>query len=395
MFGKKRTTGRPRTCDHGDALLRPWGHPGADPIPQGDSALQQAEGFFHLLSQHLHAGMLRLLGGADDHLPRDLARQSHRTGLLEAVAGWGAACAAVPYGFSVNRDAPVRGDVRCEAPPPRLPVRGRVRILGEKLRAGLHDLLERRSLGRPGVLRLPPAWPASDLLQAPTQRLRPRTGLSPSESQRGLQAAVSPQRQVCVCRHRGGVQDLGRQGHGLAQGMAEQVQRLLDPTGTKQRGGIQPGPSLPGPAAPGLLCQGPGPIQQGLSQVVGDEPPPDVAQRARAAGGRRGAKAGQPQLPALVHHGQRDRVSITDVAIRLPPRGQGQQARVARLVAASARGIACGQRVRQVCVQERVAARTQKHQKLPRLAGTGGSGLLFGAQREGWIPPDGLLKVEG
>jgi hypothetical protein len=42
-----------------------------------------------------------------------------------------------------------------------------------------------------------------------------------------------------------------------------------------------------------------------------------------------------------------------------------------------------------------VAARTQKHQKRPRLAGTGDSGLLFGAQREGWIPPDGLLKVEG
>ena len=42
-----------------------------------------------------------------------------------------------------------------------------------------------------------------------------------------------------------------------------------------------------------------------------------------------------------------------------------------------------------------MAALAQKHKKLPRLAGTGGDGLLFCAQRDGWIPHDGLLKVEG
>ena len=244
---------------------------------------------------------------------------------------------------------------------------------------------------------LQPALPAAYLLQDQTQRLLPRTGFSAIEIQRGFQAAVSQQRQACVRRHRlcGGVQDLGRKAHGLAQGMAKQVQRILDPTGTKQRGGIQHGPQLPGPEAPGFLCQGHGPIQQGLIQVVGDEPHPEVEQRALAEGGLLGAKAVQHHLPALVHHGQLDRVSITDVAVRLQQRGQGQQARFDRLVAASARVIACGQRVLKVCVQELVAALAQKHKKLPRLAGTGGYGLLCCAQRDGWIPHAGLLKVEG
>lgn len=83
------------------------------------------------------------------------------------------------------------------------------------------------------------------------------------------------------------------------------------------------------------------------------------------------------------------------MAVCLQQRGQGQQARFDRLVATRSRAIALGQRVLKVCVQEFVAALAQKHKKLPRLAGTGGDGLLFCAQRDGWIPHHGLLKVEG
>src|SRR4029453_2324988 len=113
------------------------------------------------------------------------------------------------YVFIFNRDAPVRGDVLFEAPSPRLPVRVRFRILGDKLGDGLHDLLYRRDLGRPGVWLLQPALPAAYLLQDQTQRLLPRTGFSPIEIQRGFQAAVSQQRQACVRRPSvcGGVQD--------------------------------------------------------------------------------------------------------------------------------------------------------------------------------------------
>src|SRR5262249_2464516 len=70
--------------------------------------------------------------------------QSYRQVLLEAVAGFRAACAAVASVLILARAAPVRGDVLLEAPPPRLPVRGGCRILRDNLGDGLHDLLERR-----------------------------------------------------------------------------------------------------------------------------------------------------------------------------------------------------------------------------------------------------------
>src|SRR5262245_39026110 len=106
-LGKKRTDLRPRTCDTGHALLRPLGNPWAGYIPQVDIELQQAGGFFQLLSQPLHDCMLRLIGRADDHLPRDFAIQIHRKVLLEAVEGLRAAFAAVTYVFILDRDAPV------------------------------------------------------------------------------------------------------------------------------------------------------------------------------------------------------------------------------------------------------------------------------------------------
>src|SRR4029434_2019279 len=93
--------------------------------------------------------------------------------------------------FILDRDAPVRGDVLLDAPPPRLPVRVGFRILRDNLADGLHDLLYRRGLGRQGVLLLQPALPPSHLLQDQAQRTLPRAGLSPIEIQSGFQAAVS------------------------------------------------------------------------------------------------------------------------------------------------------------------------------------------------------------
>ena len=73
MLGKKQTDLRPRTCDNVHALLHPLGNPWAGHVPQVDIELQQAGGFLQLLSQHLHALMFWLIGGADHHLPRDFA----------------------------------------------------------------------------------------------------------------------------------------------------------------------------------------------------------------------------------------------------------------------------------------------------------------------------------
>jgi hypothetical protein len=114
MLGKKRTTLRPRTCEDVHALLRPLGHPWAGHGPQVHSELQQARRFLQLFSQQLHDCMLRLIGRPDAHLSRDFALQISRKVLLEAVEGFRAAFAAVASIFILDRDAPVRGDVRLD-----------------------------------------------------------------------------------------------------------------------------------------------------------------------------------------------------------------------------------------------------------------------------------------
>ena len=121
MLRKKQTNVRPRTGDDVHTLLRPLGHPWAGHGPQVDIELQEAGGFLQLLSQQLHDCMLRLMGRTDYHLPRDFAIPIHRKVLLEAVEGFRAAFAAVADVFILDRDAPVRGDVLLDAPPPGSP----------------------------------------------------------------------------------------------------------------------------------------------------------------------------------------------------------------------------------------------------------------------------------
>ena len=94
---------------------------------------------------------------------------------------------------------------------------------------------------------------------------------------------------------------------------------------------------------------------------MGDQPHPEVAQGALTEGRVLGAETVQHQLPALVHHGQCDRVPIADVTIGLQQRREGQQPRIHRLLAARLRAMALGQYVLKVCVEERMAVLAQKH----------------------------------
>ena len=149
------------------------------------------------------------------------------------------------------------------------------------------------------------------------------------------------------------------------------------------------------PKPPVCLRQGDGPIQQGLVQVVRDEPHPEVEQGALAEGGLLGTETVQHHLPALVHHGELHRVPIADVTVGLQQRGEGQQPRLHRRLASRFRAIALGQRVLKVCVEELMAVLAQKHKKLPRLAGACGYFLLFRGQRNGRVPHNGLLTVVG
>src|SRR5712692_10006642 len=100
-----------------------------------------------------------LVRRADHHLPRDFALQIQRQVLLEALEGFGAALTAVAHVFILNRDASVRCDMLLATPPRRPALRVWLSILRANRGAGVHDLLERRFLGRQGVVLLQPVLP--------------------------------------------------------------------------------------------------------------------------------------------------------------------------------------------------------------------------------------------
>ena len=252
-------------------------------------------------------------------------------------------------------------------------------------------------MGRQGVLLLQPVLPSRHLLQDQPQRPRPRAGLPPIQVQGGFETAVSHQRQPCGLsdRHRGGAQCLGCQADGLAQGMAEQVQGVLHPAGADQRSGVQDRAQLPGTEPSGFLRQGDGAIQQGLVQVVCDEPHPEVEQGPLTEGRLLGPEAVQHQLPALVHHGQLDRVPVANVTIGLQQRREGQQPCVHGLLASRLLAIALGQHVLKVCVEDLMAVLAQKHKKFPCLACACGDFLFFRGQRNGRVPHHRFLQVDG
>ena len=192
-------------------------------------------------------------------------------------------------------------------------------------------------------------------------------------------------------RRRGRAQFLRRKANGLAQGMAEQVPGVRHPAGAKQRGGVQDRAQLPRTKASGCLRQSDGAIQQGLVQVVGHPPHPEVVQGALTEGRGLGPEAVQDHLPAFVHHRQLDGIPVANMTIGLQQRREGQQPCVHWRLPSRLRAIALGQCLLQVGVEKLMAVLAQKHEKLPRLAGACGYCLLLRGQGNGRVPPNGLL----
>src|SRR5262249_24822713 len=128
--------------------------------------------------------MVRLIGRKDHHLPDDFAIQIDGKVLFKAIEGFCTAFAAVAYVFILDRDAPVRRDVLLEPSSTRSAPRVWLGILCENLRDGLHDLLQRRLLGGPGLLLLQPALPPGHLPphHGPGAVPRPRPPLPPPHS---------------------------------------------------------------------------------------------------------------------------------------------------------------------------------------------------------------------
>src|SRR5262249_17875791 len=179
ILREKRTNLWPGASDNVHALRRPLGNPWAGHVSQVDIELQQAGGFFQLLSQQLYRLMLRLIRRADHHLPGDFAIQIHGKVLFKAVEGFGTAFATVAYVLILDRDAPVRRDVLLETSPARSTLRVWLGVLRENLRDGLHDLRQRRMPGPPGLLVLPPELPPCPLHPDTTTPAPPTAGSPP------------------------------------------------------------------------------------------------------------------------------------------------------------------------------------------------------------------------
>ena len=238
MLRKKRPNLWPGTSDNGHALRRPLGNPGAGHVSQVDIELPQARGFLQLLGQQLYRLMLRLIRRPDHHLSDDCAVQSHGKVLFEAVEGFGTAFAAVAPVVILDRDTPIRRDVlliRCPLGPPS----GSgsvscmiicVMVSMTSCRGGVWS--------RQGVLRSSQHCHRSTSFRTKPSAFGACAGLPPIQVQGRFETALSHQRQPGVLhnRLRGRAQFLGRQAHGLAQRMAEQVQGVLDPAGAEQGG---------------------------------------------------------------------------------------------------------------------------------------------------------------
>jgi hypothetical protein len=168
-----------------------------------------------------------------------------------------------------------------------------------------------------------------------------------------------------------------REAHRLAHRMPKQVQGVLHATRTKQGRGVQGRPQLSSAKAPGLLGQGNGTLQQDFVQVMGYEPHTKVPQRALAEGRLFGTKAIQHHLPALIHHREFHRVSVTHVTISLQQGGEGQHTGFHGLFAARLRPIGLCQGVLERGIQQRMTALAQKHKEFSRLACACSNFLFF------------------
>src|SRR5262249_38184110 len=136
-------------------------------------------------------------------------------------------------------------------------------------------------------------------------------------------------------------------------------------------------------------------LQQGLVQVVLDEPHAKVAQGALTEGWLLGVETIEHHLPALIHHGEFHRIPIAHVAVGLQQRSEGQHPRFHGRFAARLWRVCLGQRVLQHGIQQLMASLAQKDKEFPGLACARYDLLLFRSQRDRWVPHDGLLKGTG
>ena len=153
----------------------------------------------------------------------------------------------------------------------RAPVPRGLFVFARLLDDSVHHLLQGGLLRHEGGLLFEPAFPPRDLVEYRAERAPPCGAVPPIEVQRGFETAVPHQHQLCFGHNRlgGGAPFPGREAHGLAQRMAEQIERILHPASTKRaESGCC---SCRTPILPGFFRHGDGPSSRFCPNVC-DEP---------------------------------------------------------------------------------------------------------------------------
>ena len=193
MLREKRTNLWPGASDNVHALLRPLGNAWARHVSQVDIELRMPA-FSNSSANSSTASCSGSFAGRTT-TSRVTVLSKSTAKCFKTVEGFGTAFATVAHVLILDRDAPVRCDVLFDTSPARSTPRVWLGVLHDKLRDGLHDLLQRRCLSQ-GVLLLQPALPPFHLLQDQAQRAGACAGLPPIQVQCRLRllcpTSVSP-----------------------------------------------------------------------------------------------------------------------------------------------------------------------------------------------------------
>jgi hypothetical protein len=226
-----------------------------------------------------------------------------------------------------------------------------------------------------------------------TKRLVPRDRVVPVAVQRRLHTRPAKQWHARLGRHRR--DPLGpRQPPPLlprddtqrrAQGVTQQVDRVLHPARPPQGAGVQRRPQRPRAEPTRGAGQLDGAFHQPTIKLVGDQPRPEPDQRALAKRRPLGVQAVQHQLPAPIHHRRLDHLVVGGAGIGLQDRRQRQQGRRHRRLPLGAVGPGRGQLGLEALVEQLVAVLAHEHEQLGP-PDQSDDGLLGLRRLHGWAP---------
>jgi hypothetical protein len=280
---------------------------------------------FDRRGQRRQGRVLRLIRGAGDRLHDQIGLEHFDDVSFVAGKRTAAAFAAMPHLRISQRGLPPFGDAAQNAPPSRWWVR--LEILRQ-------DGPQRRQRGlQRGVACVVGGCAAThasiriDFTEQALQRRGLRRGIVPVNIEGRFQAGAIHQAQVRFRDDRGPrtVPRFGGTGHDGAERTANEIPRVLNAAGARQRRRIEHGLEALPAKLPRPLRERNRPGQQLLIEIVGDHSLPKRDQDALRKRRLGGTQAIQHQLPSLIHLGGDHRVGTADLIVGLQQPHHRQQ----------------------------------------------------------------------